>query len=106
VMYAGRIVEYGAALDVLLKPSHPYTLGLLASTVHGQRRDRDIEAISGSPPDLRMLPPGCSFAPRCRFALPMCTAETPPPVEMPSGTTTRCIRSVEIAAMRSRAAVS
>src|SRR5262247_689529 len=49
VMYAGRIVEYGSVRDVLLRPSHPYTIGMLASTVHGQARDADIEAIPGSP---------------------------------------------------------
>ena len=54
VMYAGRIIEYGNARDVLLNPSHPYTIGLLSSTVHGQNRERDIEAIPGSPPDLRL----------------------------------------------------
>ena len=70
VMYAGRIVEYGSAADVLLRPAHPYTLGLLASTVHGRSRDTEIEAIPGSPPDLRALPRGCSFAPRCRFEIP------------------------------------
>jgi oligopeptide/dipeptide ABC transporter ATP-binding protein len=48
-----------------LNQDHPYTAGLLASTVHGQPRERDIDAIPGSPPDLRRLPPGCSFAPRC-----------------------------------------
>ncbi|MBN9510596.1 MAG: ABC transporter ATP-binding protein [Alphaproteobacteria bacterium] len=78
VMYAGRIIEYGSVADVLLRPAHPYTLGLLSSTVHGQTRDAEIEAIPGSPPDLRALPPGCSFAPRCRFAVPPCTAAFPP----------------------------
>lgn len=62
VMYAGRIIEYGTVRDVLLNPKHPYTLGLLASTVHGQDRDRDIDAIPGSPPDMRYPLPGCSFA--------------------------------------------
>jgi peptide/nickel transport system ATP-binding protein len=80
VMYAGRIVEYGSVHDVLLRPSHPYTLGMLASTIHGDRpRDTEIEAIPGSPPDLRRLPPGCSFAPRCRYATGQCTAAIPAP---------------------------
>ena len=65
VMYAGRIVEVGPVAQVLSAPLHPYTAGLLASTVHGQDRDRDIDAIPGSPPDMRRLPQGCSFAPRC-----------------------------------------
>ena len=92
VMYAGRIIEYGSATDVLLRPAHPYTLGLLSSTVHGQTRDAEIEAIPGSPPDLRALPPGCSFAPRCRFALPSCTAAFPQAVEVGPGHAASCVR--------------
>jgi peptide/nickel transport system ATP-binding protein len=92
VMYAGRIVEYGSAEDVLLHPAHPYTLGLLASTVHGRSRDTEIEAIPGSPPDLRALPRGCSFAPRCRFEIPDCTAAFPPSVPVETGHTACCLR--------------
>lgn len=50
VMYEGRIVEYGSVRDVLINPTHPYTRGMLASTVHPNMRDVDIEAILGSPP--------------------------------------------------------
>ena len=100
VMYAGRIVEYGTVAAVLGQPSHPYTLGLLASTVNGQAGDRDIAAIPGSPPDLRALPPGCSFAPRCRFVLPACRAAVPPPAPAASGSMTRCIRADELASLR------
>ena len=92
VMYAGRIVEHGSAMDVLLRPAHPYTLGLLSSTVHGQSRDVRIEAIPGSPPDLRALPPGCSFAPRCRFALPACSLGFPATVGVAAGHTASCLR--------------
>lgn len=77
VMYAGRIVEYGTAEDILLRPSHPYARGMLASTVRGQARDKDISAIPGSPPDLRALPPGCAFAPRCSFATDICRRSEP-----------------------------
>ena len=91
VMYAGRIVEYGPVRDVLGRPAHPYTRGMLASTVDGSMRNRDIEAIPGSPPDLRRLPPGCSFAPRCRFAEQACLAAVPATVEIGPGRTASCI---------------
>ena len=90
VMYAGRLVETGAAADVLLRPMHPYTQGMLASTVHGQDRNRDIEAIPGNPPDLRRLPAGCSFAPRCRHATISCFKELPPEVITGPGRMARC----------------
>ncbi|NYS25488.1 ABC transporter ATP-binding protein [Rhodobacteraceae bacterium 2376] len=77
VMYAGRVVEYGSAEEVLLNPSHPYARGMLASTVSGQPRDRDIAAIPGSPPDMRNLPAGCAFAPRCAFATDLCHRSEP-----------------------------
>src|ERR1700692_254057 len=73
VMYAGRIVEYGSAREGLMSPRHPSTIGMLASSVHGEMRGKDIEGIPGSPPDLRALPPGCSFAARCKFAVSDCT---------------------------------
>jgi len=79
VMYAGRIVENGPVARVLKAPEHPYTAGLLASTVHGQPRERDIDAIPGSPPDLRRLPPGCSFAPRCPRRAADCRRAVPEP---------------------------
>jgi peptide/nickel transport system ATP-binding protein len=68
VMYAGRFVETGPTATVIEHPAHPYTAGLLASTVLGSEPGRRLEAIAGAPPDLSALPPGCAFAPRCRFA--------------------------------------
>jgi peptide/nickel transport system ATP-binding protein len=65
VMYAGRIVEYGAADQVLLAPRHPYTQALTQCVVRGSYRDMTLGELRGSPPDLGHLPPGCSFAPRC-----------------------------------------
>src|SRR5215470_1180139 len=79
VMYAGRIVESGPVGQILSSPAHPYTAALLASTVHGQRRDRDIDAIPGSPPDMRRLSQGCSFAPRCRRRVAECRVVVPEP---------------------------
>jgi peptide/nickel transport system ATP-binding protein len=92
VMYAGRIIENGPVADVLRSPAHPYTVGLLASTVHGQTRDRDIDAIPGSPPDMRRLSPGCSFAPRCAKRIPACRNQVPEMRVVESGQVAACIR--------------
>jgi peptide/nickel transport system ATP-binding protein len=93
VMYAGRIVEYGKVADVLMHPSHPYTLAMLSSTVQGQPRGRDIEAIRGSPPDLRRPIVGCSFAPRCKFAIASCTQNLPSAVAVNGDQYACCIRT-------------
>jgi peptide/nickel transport system ATP-binding protein len=66
---------------------------MLASTVHGQARGRDIEAIPGNPPDLRRPIVGCSFAPRCKYAVPACLAATPAPVDIGNGQYAACIRT-------------
>jgi peptide/nickel transport system ATP-binding protein len=93
VMYAGRIIEEGPVDDVLRSPAHPYTAGLLASTVHDQAPYQDIAAIPGSPPDLRRLPPGCSFAPRCALAQPACNDGFPPPSFPAADRMVRCWRA-------------
>ena len=78
VMYAGRIVEYGAVRDVLEAPRMPYTEGLLRSIPrldapsHGR-----LEVIRGRPPALDDLPKGCAFAPRCPYAVDRCREERP-----------------------------
>jgi len=78
VMYAGRIVEKGTARDIYGDPRHPYTVGLMASV---PRLDQDVKTkllpIEGQPPDLLHVPPGCSFNPRCRYAIEKCHQETP-----------------------------
>lgn len=92
VMYAGRIVEQGPVAKVLENPSHPYTQGLLASTVHGTMRGQRVRAIAGSPPDLSALPTGCAFAPRCKYAEPQCSVKYPPVVQIGDDHMVRCIR--------------
>ncbi len=77
VMYAGRIVEQGAVADILARPLHPYTLGLMGSTVGNGMRGRPLPAIPGVPPDLSCLPGGCAFAPRCSHASARCLGEVP-----------------------------
>jgi peptide/nickel transport system ATP-binding protein len=77
VMYGGRIVERGEASEVLRTPRHPYTNGLLSSTVHGVAPGSKIDAIPGMPPDLAAMPPGCAFGPRCKHVTTECTAAVP-----------------------------
>ncbi|MEV4631303.1 ABC transporter ATP-binding protein [Micromonospora sp. NPDC049523] len=69
VMYGGRAVEHGSVEQVLRRPQHPYTWGLLASvpSLRGAA-DADLVPIGGNPPSLINLPPGCAFHPRCRYA--------------------------------------
>ena len=88
VMYAGRLVERAPAEELFRAPRHPYTLGLLNSfpALHGPRRY--MTGIPGSPPDLRMLPVGCVFHPRCPYAMDICREQSPP-LEPPAGSTDR-----------------
>ena len=72
VMYGGRIVETGTLRDVVKTPTHPYTRGLLSSTVIGGVRGTRLDTIPGAPPRLDRLPEGCAFAPRCKFVQPLC----------------------------------
>jgi peptide/nickel transport system ATP-binding protein len=91
VMYAGKIVELAGVEQMVDAPQHPYSRGLLASTVHDGMRGQRLEAIPGAPPDLSDVPTGCSFAPRCRFVRPDCVA-TPPDLR-PTGQShlVRCV---------------
>ncbi|MEE9437103.1 MAG: ABC transporter ATP-binding protein [Candidatus Adiutricales bacterium] len=78
VMYAGRFVEKGTAREIYKDPRHPYTIGLMASV---PRLDQDMKTklvpIEGQPPDLLHVPPGCSFHPRCSYAMEQCREERP-----------------------------
>lgn len=85
VMYAGRIVEIGEVREVLDHPSHPYTRALLDALPGQVARDRDLTPIDGSPPSLAAPPPGCRFAPRCRFAVPECVQCAAPALHVRNG---------------------
>ncbi|MGZ9159630.1 MAG: ABC transporter ATP-binding protein [Candidatus Limnocylindrales bacterium] len=80
IMYAGRVAEEGSVEQVFRRPRHPYTQKLLSAfpNIHADRRTLDV--IPGSPPDLREPPPGCRFAPRCAFAMAVCSEVVPPEV--------------------------
>ncbi len=86
VMYAGRLVERAGAGAIFRAPRHPYSLGLLSSfpALHGPRRA--MEGIPGSPPDLRNVPSGCPFHPRCGYAFDRCRHSPPPLLELDAGT--------------------
>ena len=77
VMYAGRIVEENDVAAIVDAARHPYSAGLLASTVSAAHRGRVLPTIAGAPPDLSALPPGCAFAPRCDRATPRCREVQP-----------------------------
>ncbi|WP_449063663.1 ABC transporter ATP-binding protein [Planomonospora algeriensis] len=78
VMYGGRIVEHALVHDAYRAPAHPYTRGLLDSIPRVDRKGRELHAITGQPPNLLDMPPGCSFAPRCPYRQGNCAVEAPP----------------------------
>jgi peptide/nickel transport system ATP-binding protein len=90
VMYAGRIMERAGAQALFKAPRHPYSLGLIHSfpPLHGPHRD--MTGIPGSPPDLRALPSGCVFHPRCGFAYDRCRGEEPPLLALPGRREAAC----------------
>lgn len=92
VMYAGRFVESGMVEEVMKRPLHPYTQGLMGSTVHAGLRGTRLAAIPGAPPDLARLPPGCAFAPRCAYAEDACRASVPVEKRPVPEHMARCIR--------------
>lgn len=101
VMYAGRIVESGKLADVFAQPAHPYTIGLMHSIPRADAKGTKLEPIQGSPPDLLRIPQGCSFHPRCAWAIDACRAEEPPQVIVEGigdNRTSACIRIEEVAA--------
>ena len=91
VMYAGSMVELGAAREIFHSPAHPYTRGLLTS-VPTLRTDRSqpLRTIEGTVPNIAALPPGCRFEPRCDLRIPACAAALPPLIEVAPHHWARC----------------
>lgn len=90
VMYAGRIVENAPIRNLFNNPKHPYTVALMESL---PKMDKEVEflySIEGQPPDLREMPPGCSFAPRCNRCMEICTKEYPAQSVVEEGHTINC----------------
>ena len=77
VMYAGRIAEIGPVHDVINRPSHPYTEGLMAC-IPDMSQDRDnLHQIDGAMPRLNAIPQGCAFNPRCTKTIAKCGQQRP-----------------------------
>jgi len=93
VMYAGKVVEEAAVEDLFARPRHPYTQGLIQAIPRLDRGGRKVRltAIPGIVPSLIDPPPGCRFAPRCRFATAACTAALPPLRDVAPGHKVACI---------------
>ncbi len=97
VMYAGKIIEHGNALQIYHNPSHPYTLGLLGSVPRLDRpRKAKLDSIEGQPPDLSRLDEGCAFRPRCRYAVERCAKEIPPLEPVDDGHFSACWQKDEL----------
>ncbi len=92
VMYAGQIVESGTTQDIFTQPQHPYTIALLNCLPTLTRGREPLATIEGQPPDLAHLPPGCSFAPRCRLVQAACHDTSPSLQELSPGHAVACWR--------------
>jgi oligopeptide/dipeptide ABC transporter ATP-binding protein len=93
-MYAGRLAEAGPTAELLTRPRHPYTAGLLDALPRPEggpgAGTAPLVPIGGSPPSLGLVPDGCPFHPRCKYAEASCAAERPEPVPVASGHLLAC----------------
>jgi oligopeptide/dipeptide ABC transporter ATP-binding protein len=78
VMYAGKIVEMGAAAEVFHRPLHPYTHGLIHCVPNIRLEQEKLATMGGNPPDLVDPPRGCRFHPRCLHVMDICQRQEPP----------------------------
>jgi oligopeptide transport system ATP-binding protein len=90
VMYAGKIVETANIDELYRRPAHPYTEGLIASIPRLDQKGKQLEPIGGAPPNLKRIPSGCSFHPRCPRARERCSADVPPLYDVGGGRRSAC----------------
>jgi oligopeptide/dipeptide ABC transporter ATP-binding protein len=90
VMYAGEIVEQASVREIFHESLHPYTEGLLKSFSHKYKEEGTMEAISGDVPNLKNVPSGCRFHPRCKYAFERCIREHPELLKVREGHTVAC----------------
>jgi peptide/nickel transport system ATP-binding protein len=99
VMYAGRIVEHAEVHELYRAPAHPYTEALLRSIPRVDQRGQKLLTITGLPPNLLRIPPGCPFHPRCQYTQAICVS-TVPPIQHPgpaaSSRTSECHFAQEV----------
>lgn len=91
VMYGGKLMEFGTVRDVFRNRRHPYTAGLIGATPSIIHDISQIEPIRGAPPDIRDLPQGCVFWPRCDRCQEICKREDPEITELPDGSKCKCV---------------
>ncbi len=90
VMYAGKIVEVASVSELFANPMHPYTQGLLRSIPSLSALDKELESLPGAVPSAVNPPPGCSFHPRCKFAMARCSEALPRLMEVKPGHKVAC----------------
>ncbi|MDZ5713241.1 ABC transporter ATP-binding protein [Jeotgalibacillus haloalkalitolerans] len=90
VMYAGKVVETGPAVEIFKDPQHPYTRGLIQSVPDMRYKKQRLYSIPGNVPKPGSIKQGCRFADRCEFAFDRCRQEDPPLYKTAEGHSTRC----------------
>jgi oligopeptide/dipeptide ABC transporter ATP-binding protein len=94
VMYTGQIVEEADVFTLFREPAHPYTKGLLHSTIQVQDAGGSLRPIPGTVPSLKKLPDGCRFHPRCEFSIDKCRSCRPELIEVGPNHYSRCLLPV------------
>ena len=90
VMYAGKIVEKADVHTLFHHPRNPYTYSLMCSLPSMAKKGQRLEPIEGMPPNLKEMPVGCAFAPRCRYCEKICTEKAPELEEIGKDHYTKC----------------